>query len=237
MKRHDPLNRSAVLERPGPPLNAAAETSTPQPTPPKGIKKLSFGKLAVKAPDTKTAYPVYHDKAAAEIAARIKTRTEELKALEGALETDKAELKQTVGLFYFQCNHGKVDVPSSISVPSEAGEVLVSFANRYAKVEDDSGIVAILGAELAEKYFAQQNEVKISCDKIALEKQQEFVDDLTQLLSRYNAAEAAAITSSIKPVKEFHTARHTVLSIEENVALEGVIPIVAMVKTQGRGEK
>ncbi|HTA29778.1 MAG TPA: hypothetical protein VK731_04805, partial [Candidatus Cybelea sp.] len=182
--RKDPLKQGgvAVLDAPPP------STITPQPSTSAkpGIKKLSFGKLAVKAPDTKTAYPVYNNAAAAEIAARIKTRTEDMRALEGALETDKAELKQTVGLYYFQVNHGKREIPSSISVPSPAGEVLVSFANRYGKVEDDSGIVALLGAARAEQYFAQQNEVKIACDKIALEQQQAFVDDLNELLARYN---------------------------------------------------
>jgi hypothetical protein len=212
-------------------------TRTTPPAPAAGVKKLAFGKLAVKKAETRTAYPVYHHAEAALIAARIKTRTEELKALEGALETDKAELKQTVGVFYFQTNHGKAEVPSSISVPSEAGEVLVSFTDRYTKTEDDSGIVALLGAERAEKWFAQQNEIKIACNQIALDRQQEFVDELTALLDRFNAGDAAAITSSIKPVKGFHTARHTVLTIEENLALEQVIPIVAMVKTQGRGDK
>lgn len=238
--RTDALATSvAVLERPPTfivnPGLAAAMPATPAAK--SGVKKLAFGKLTVKKEDTKTAYPVYAHPEAAVIAARIKTRKAEIKALEGAIQTDKADLKQSVGLFYFQVNHGKTDVPSSISVPSDAGEVLVSYTNRYSNIEDDSPIVAILGAERTEKYFRQTNEIKIACDQVPGDCAQEFVDELTLLLEKYKAVEAAATSSSIKPIKEFHTARHTALTVEENLALEGVIPIVTAVKTEGRGEK
>ena len=70
-----------------------------------------------------------------------------------------------------------------------------------------------------------------------LDTAQEFVDELNELLARYNATDAAAITSAIKPVAEFHTVRHSILTVEENMRLEEVIPITAMVKTKGRGGK
>jgi hypothetical protein len=40
----------------------------------------------------------------------------------------------------------------------------------------------------------------------------------------------------VKPVKEFHTARHTLFTPEQNAELEKVVPISASVKTKlGRG--
>ena len=39
----------------------------------------------------------------------------------------------------------------------------------------------------------------------------------------------------IKPVKTFHDQRHTVFTPEQNVALDAAAPIVAMIKTKGRG--
>ena len=39
-----------------------------------------------------------------------------------------------------------------------------------------------------------------------------------------------------KPIKEFHTARHTLYSAEENMEIDKVVPVAASVKTKlGRG--
>jgi hypothetical protein len=40
----------------------------------------------------------------------------------------------------------------------------------------------------------------------------------------------------LKPTKEFHTARHTLYSAEENMEIDKVVPVAASVKTKlGRG--
>lgn len=220
---------------------ASPSTTNPQPsTKPKGLKKLSFGTIAPKKEETKTAYPVYDNPAAAVIAARIQTRTEELAALEGALKTDKAELKQTVGLFYFHTNHGKANVPSSISVPclvgTEKREVLVCFQNRYAKIDSEDPLIRVLGEKRAGEYFRFQDKLTIDCDQLPVEDAQEFVDELRKLTERFNATAALTIKQEIKPVADFHAKRHLVLTVEENMALEEVAPITAMIKTKGRGE-
>ena len=118
----------------------AAPNHQPQPTPPAStVKKVSFGGVKKKKEETKTVYPVFPDTngQAAIIAARIKQRQQDFDALEGALKTDKAELKVMVAQHYFAVNHGKHEVPSSIAVNSPAGEVLVNFQNRYSLMESD----------------------------------------------------------------------------------------------------
>ena len=42
------------------------------------------------------------------------------------------------------------------------------------------------------------------------------------------------VKEGVKPVAEFHAARHIGLSVEKNLALDAVCPIIAMVKTKGR---
>src|SRR5438093_10579150 len=116
------------------------QTNPEQPAAP-GIKKVSFGAIGAKKEAKKTTeYPAYPDGngAAAEIAARIIERTAEFDALKGALETDKAELKQMVSPFYFSTNSGKVEVPSSVAVTSPKGEVLVTYKKRYTKLDSDA---------------------------------------------------------------------------------------------------
>jgi hypothetical protein len=75
----------------------------------------------------------------------ILERSEQFEALKGALETDKAELKFMVSPHYFTVNHGRHEVPSSISVASPQGEVLVTFQNRYSLLPDETGLLSVLG--------------------------------------------------------------------------------------------
>lgn len=217
---------------------AAPRPATATPPPAASTKKVSFAKVGKKKEETKTAYPVFPDEngQAAIIAARIKKRSDEFDALESALKTDKADLKQMVSLHYFTVNKGKQEIPSSIAVNSPDGEVLVNFQNRYSMLPSDELVVGILGEQRANKYFRQAFELKIKGDDLPQDKAQEIVDKLVQLLDGYGAVDALEVKDGMKPSKLFHTARHSELTVKENMDLEGVCPIVAQVKTKGRGK-
>src|ERR1035441_5570044 len=126
MPRHDPAatGGTVVLEAPpaapaalATPANTAPVATAKMAAPPGALRKVSFGAIAARKDDTKTAYPVFPaDPVVAEIVARILYRTELFEALKGALETDKAELKFKVAPFYFTANHKRHEVPSSVSV-------------------------------------------------------------------------------------------------------------------------
>ena len=208
--------------------NAQTETTA-------GLKKVSFGGISKKKADTKTVYPTLPDPDGenARIAQRIVERTEQFEALKGALETDKSELRLRATLPYFQINHGKHEVPSSLSVASPAGEVLVTFQNRYSGLESDSAILPILG-EQTSKFFRQRFELKIDGDKLPQLHAQELLDELQALFTKYNAMDALEVKDSIKPDSEFHSARHLILTPKDNFRLNQVCPIVAMIKTKGR---
>jgi hypothetical protein len=60
--------------------------------------------------------------------------------------------------------------------------------------------------------------------------------ELQALFARHNAGAALSAKAVFKPTKEFHTARHTLYSAEENMEIDKVVPIAASVKTKlGRG--
>jgi len=208
-------------------------TNPEQPAAP-GIKKVSFGAIGAKKEAKKTTeYPAYPDAnvAAAEIAARIIERTAEFDALKGALETDKAELKQMVSPFYFSTNSGKAEVPSSVAVTSTKGEVLVTYQNRYTKIDSE---VLLNSVPFAKEYFRQAFTIEIDGDKIPAEAVEALIAELQELFGKHGAMGALGVKETIKPVAEFHTKRHTALTPEQNLALDQVVPIVAMVKTKGR---
>ena len=50
------------------------------------------------------------------------------------------------------------------------------------------------------------------------------------------AGAALSAKAVFKPTKEFHTARHTLYSADENMEIDKVVPVAASVKTKlGRG--
>ena len=203
--------------------------------PAQGLRKVSFGKIATKKDETKTAYPVAPDADGklSQIAARILERTEQFEALKGALETDKAELKFMVAPYYFQVNHGRQEIPSSVSINSPNGEVLVTFQNRYTQLPDESALLPILGGQCG-THFRQSFELKIKGDKLPSDKTQELLDRLQNLFAEFGATDALEVKEGVKPVDTFHADRHRLLTPEQNMALEQVVPIIAMVKTKGR---
>jgi hypothetical protein len=211
------------------------QTTTAQTEPSSGpVKKLSFGGIAKKKADTKTAYPVFPDNPQIrELAQRIIERQQQFDALEGALKTDKAEMKCLVTPFYFTHNRGKVEVPSSVAVQSDTGEVLVLFQNRYSKLDSEAPMLGVLG-ERTGNYFRQAFNLTIDGDKLPTDRAQELLNDLAELFAKYSASDALQVAESVKPVPDFHSRRHLELTPEENVAVEQVCPIVAQVKTKGR---
>ena len=83
----------------------------------------------------------------------------------------------------------------------------------------------MLGARAAQ-YFRQSFALKIDGTKIPEAAVEPLLGELQELFARHGASDALTATQGIAPTKDFHTARHTVLSIEENAALERVCPII-----------
>ena len=226
----------AVVENPPPaPDNIVSlPASGPTPTPPGRLKKVSFGTIAKKT-DTKTAYPVLPPvRDSAQIVDRLLERIQQLEALTGAIDTDKAELKSMAAPHYFTVNHGRHEVPSSVAViGTKGGEILVTFQNRYSMLPDESALTPVLGAR-TEEFFRQSFELKIKGDKLPSDKTQDLMNELQGLFAKYGATDAIEVKEGVKPTTEFHAARHLQLTPAQNIALDAVCPIIVMVKTKGR---
>jgi hypothetical protein len=228
---------AAVLATAGPPpeIHVLPDPPNSGSAPAPAIKKLSFGKIATAKADIATTYPVFPD--ANGQAARIVERVEQMDVLEGAIETDKKELRVMTNPHYFQVNHGRHDVPSSLAVNSSKGEVLVTYSSRCKMLPDEAPITAVIGADRTAKYFRQVYEFKLSGDKLPADKAQAFIDELLELLNSYGCADALEVKATIKPTDDFHAARHLELTTEENLAVDEACPIIVMVKTKGRKKK
>ena len=210
----------------------APETTAPAPA----LRKIQFGAITQKKPDKRASYPILPDPLGqyAIIAARILERAAQVEALAGALDLDKAELKTLATPFYFQNGHGKIDVPSSVAVACGSGQVLITYQNRYGKLQSEELILPILGEQTG-RFFRQAFTLEIDGDQLPAEQTQELLEELQGLFAKYQATDALKVKEGIKPVPDFHTLRHTALNPRQNLALDQVCPIIAMVKVKARG--
>ena len=205
-----------------------------------GLRKVSLAGFAVQSPAGKSAksYPLLPDPdgQVSELVAAILDHAAQLEALEGATEIEKAELIAIAKPFYFQHFHGQHAVASSVEARSADGKVVrVGFSNSYRGTSDEPAITRIAG-EHAARYFKQSFELKIKGDLIPDAAVEPLLAELQELFARHGASSALSAKATIKPTKEFHTARHTLFSVAENHELDKVVPISASVKTKlGRG--
>jgi hypothetical protein len=206
------------------------------PTPAVGIKKLNLGGIALKKEKTATEYPsIPATDDTMSLVTDIINETRELEALEGSLNIKKGEIRSLSQDFYFQHLHGKHDIPSSVEAVGLNGEkVLVTFSSRYKTLTDEDQLIGAIGAERTAQFFRQAFELKVDGDKIPADRAEELIGAIQNLFAEHNCTEALTAKAVIKPTSDFHTARHTTLSVEENIAVDAICPIIAMVKTKGR---
>ena len=86
------------------------------------------------------------------------------------------------------------------------------------------------------RFFKQSFESKIKGDLIPEAAVEPLIGELQELFLRHGAGAALTAKALFKPTKDFHTARHTLYSPEENMEIDKVVPVSASVKTKlGRG--
>ncbi len=231
-----------------PPPIAAVQTpaSTKKP-----LKRVSFSKAPAKAEDTTSEYPIMPDPTGeiAEIVTRILDRKATMEALEGSLETDVGELKMKTAHHYYRVTHGRSVIPSGISALSNDGkETVILFTKRLTKPKGrdkkvvksevyEAMLAPILGDRLPE-FFQQAYNLKVDGAALPADTAQIIVDEIIELLAKHGqqASDALTISESLECTADFHVARHTQLTVEQNLALEQICPIVAQCKTKGRGK-
>lgn len=176
----------------------------------------------------------------------LKEQADELARLceaETAAETGKqaiqAEFKSLVRPHIFDINHGRGTVQATISIVGNEAEILVALKDAYITTEDLEEVTLILGEERANKLFNQVFAITIDSKLIPEDSQQAVVDDIRRILTEYGCPDSMSAKSSFKPTKAFATERHTALTAEENIALEGInggkgLTVMSVAPSRGR---
>lgn len=215
---------------------AGSPTPTASPPAPTGLRKVSLAGFAVQSPAGKSAksYPLLPDPdgQVAELVSSILDQSAQLEALEGSVELLKSELIAIAKPFYFAHHAGQHVVASSVEARATDGKVVrVGFSNSYRGTADEAALVRIAGDHTA-RFFRQNFEIKIKGDAIPEAAVEPLLAELQELFARHGATSALTAKATIKPTKEFHTARHTLFTTEQNAELDKIVPISASVKTK-----
>ena len=224
---------------PAAPAAAAPSAASASPAP-AGLRKVSLAGFAVQSPASKAAksYPLLPDPdgQVAELVGAILEHASQAEAMEAAAELEKCELIAIAKSFYFQHFSGQHLIASSIEARGECGKVVrVGFSNSYRGVSDEAALLRLAG-EHTERFFKQSFDLKIKGDLIPEAAVEPLLAELQALFALHGASSALSAKAVIKPVKEFHAARHSLFTPQVNQDLDKLVPISASVKTKlGRG--
>ncbi len=216
----------------------AAESKAPAPA----LKKVSLAGFATQTPASKSAkaYPLLPDPdgQVGELVTSILDKSAQLEALEGALELEKGELIAIAKPFYF------AHTTTASMWWRRQWKPAAQTAKRSEwdsttptdRGTSDEPAISRLAGEHAARYFKQSFELKIKGDLIPDAAVEPLLAELQEMFARHGASAALSAKATIKPTREFHTARHTLFSVERNFELDKIVPIIASVKTKlGKG--
>jgi len=196
------------------------------------MKKFDLSGIGKKEVASIKVFPILPDPdgTVAKIVGDIIKEDADKKALEGSLKIKKADLSSRARSFFVASMAGRTDVPSSVECKNCNNSLLVIFQNKYSGLDDDTELTKIVGKKLVNQFFRQSFTIQIDGDKIPEAAVQDVITELKQLFAKHDASDALTATSTIKPVPEFHTARFTTLSVEQNQAVDQLCPSTSMVK-------
>ena len=190
--------------------------------------------IAPKKATTKTEYPRLADPGVPALADTILDLTDQAEAVTASLDLHKAELVSITKPEFFARYVGRVEVPSSMSALGSTGrEVLVSMSNRY-KTPADLAVLNLLMGDHAGRFLRETFKLEIDSAKIPASKQQAVADELIAVLTKHGCADAITAKQATSPTEDFHVGRHAAFSVESNLAIDGLMPMVVAVKTKGR---
>jgi hypothetical protein len=214
---------------------------SPSPAAPVSALDLSGFKKKREAGKAVSEYPIFDDPngKAAETAAAIRSMQEEFEALEGSLKANKKFLIELVSPFHFQNCSGKVEPAKAVVV--QAGErqadgtikmldtkVRIDFKNRYPVLD---AVPGGMGSEV-QACFRQKFSLEIDGDKLPAAETPALLEQLQELFAQFNASDALSVKAGFTPNDDFHVRRHTLLTPEQNLALQTVCPLQCAVATK-----
>lgn len=151
----------------------------------------------------------------------------ELDKLVGPKGSIKAQLRPHLVAAYFRHYAGRAIEDSRCHTATEDGrEVKTTFKDAYSKMCADLAALETACPQ-AVPHVHVINTLKIEFDKIPAEKQQPFVDAILAATQELEITDGVTASECVQPKPGFHAQRTIVLSPEENIAFDEILPITA----------
>jgi hypothetical protein len=197
-----------------------------------GVRKLDLGTI-VKTDASKiaaSASMIVSDETHALLSQFVKLAPD-FKEIEDRMKSLKKQIATPLKADFFTHFAGSGLPSHSPKITIDEKTVLLVFAEKYTTLcADDSALIAVIGGELTRTHFRQATELKIELDKIAEEKQEPFIAAVIAAAEKFGISKGISAKQYIKPRAGFHAARTTLLSPEQNIALDGILPFTAYPK-------
>lgn len=151
----------------------------------------------------------------------------ELEKLVGSKGSIKAQLRPHLVEAYFRYYAGRaIDDARCNTATAKDVPVKLTFKDQYSRMCTNLQQLLIAVPAVAEHVHVV-NKLTIEFDKIPAEKQQPLVDALIEAAQKLEITEGISAGDCVQPKPGFHAQRCILLSPEENIALDQILPITA----------
>jgi hypothetical protein len=194
------------------------------------MKKLDLSGISSASTSTRASHPVVQiDNPEAEaLLTQFVLINPQYKTLKNQSETISKQLAGHIKRIFFNRFKGVTAESSTLLVRVGTTTVKLTTKNAYStKCDDDSMIRAAIGDELTDKYFRQATVLKLDLTKVPENVEEAFASRVIALAQELGVTDAVTASQCIQPRAGFHEARTTVLSPEQNLALDDELPITA----------
>lgn len=147
---------------------------------------------------------------------------------EGVLKATKAVLLDHASKEFWKLNHERsvkgLEPASTAEMLGNGVTARITLARIYPVISESEVLVSIIGEQVAKENFTETFDFKVEGAKIPATQAQTFVDGLRELVAKCGAGDAVTIKAGVVPTEQFHTARHKLLTPDQNIELQKVCP-------------
>ena len=193
------------------------------------MKKLDVGGLAKPTKAANPSHPVVtpNDELSV-LLDQFVVINPQFKTLKAQQETLSKQIgAQSKALFF---SHFAGITPESSTMLVQVGDKTVKLIVkcRYSEsLEDDAPLREALGEEIVDRWFRQSTKLAIDFDKVPEDSQEDFANAILTAAKELGVEGAVTAKQPITPKAGFHEARTSLLTPEQNLRLDEVLPVVA----------
>ena len=194
------------------------------------MKRINLGAVKAAPSSTKPAHAsvVIDNPDATALLTQWVQVNPQFKTLKNTVDTLRAQLAPHIKATFFSRFSGIEPESSTMLCVIGGKTVKLITKNAYSKsLTDDAQLQAILGADLVARHFHEATVIKLDLDKCPADRQEAFAQAIIAAAKEHGAMDAITASQCIQPVAGFHEARTRLLTPEQNIQIDALLPIVA----------